>query len=63
MALLLTRKIGESVTLTHAGIAIRVTVKAIRGSQARLAFDAPQVVEIFRNELSKREPDETKSQG
>lgn len=54
MALILTRKIDESVTLTHAGVAIRVTVKDIRGRQVRLAFDAPDVVEIFRNELAKR---------
>lgn len=54
MALILTRKIDESVTLTHAGVAIRVTVKGIRGRQVRLAFDAPDVVEIFRNELAKR---------
>ena len=60
MPLILTRKKGESVVMATGGIAMRITVAEIRGGQVRLAFDAPDIVEIFRSELSKRKEDVSK---
>lgn len=46
--LILTRKIGESITI---GQDIRVKVVSIDQNQVRLGFDAPMDVPIFRDEL------------
>jgi carbon storage regulator CsrA len=47
--LVLTRKLGEKVVI---GGNITLTVVEIRGSQVRLAFDAPTHVRILRGELA-----------
>lgn len=47
--LVLSRKNGETVTLPQLGI--RITVVRIGWNKVRLAFDAPQDIEIWREEL------------
>lgn len=46
--LVLTRHIGQSIQI---GKDIVITVSEIRGSQARIAIDAPKHVKIMRTEL------------
>lgn len=53
MALILTRKTGESIILKlEDGRQIKVTLSEIRRNQARIAFDAPLEIEILREELT-----------
>ena len=48
----LSRRIGETVVLElPTGQQIDVVVLEVKGSQARLAFDAPREVRIVREEL------------
>lgn len=52
MALILTRKLSESITLfTEDDEPITVTVVNVNGQQVTLSFDAPDTVDILRNEL------------
>lgn len=44
----LTRRPGETLVLDHD---IRVTISAIRGNQVRLTIDAPDDVDVVREEL------------
>ena len=46
--LILTRKLGESITI---GDSIRVSVLGIRGRQVRLGIDAPSDVVVHREEI------------
>ena len=46
--LVLTRKVGQSITL---GDNIRVTVLSMEGDRVSLGVDAPRDVRIFRSEL------------
>jgi len=46
--LILTRQIGETIVIDHD---IRVTVLAAKGSQVRIGIEAPDEVDIIREEL------------
>jgi carbon storage regulator len=46
--LILTRKIGETITI---GDRIKIVVVDIKGKQVRLGVEAPQETAIFRQEL------------
>ena len=46
--LILTRKLGESITI---GDSIRVSVLGVRGRQVRLGIEAPKEVPVHRNEV------------
>jgi len=46
--LMLTRSIGSSITI---GDEIKVTVLSIRGSQVRIAIQAPEDISIYRQEI------------
>ena len=45
MALVLTRKVGESIMI---GDEVTVTLVGIQGNQAKLSFNAPNDISIFR---------------
>ena len=49
--LVLTRKINETIIIAEN---VRVTIVAIHGRKVRLAIEAPQEVEILREELVRR---------
>lgn len=49
--LLLTRRPGETI---HIGDDITVTVLGIKGNQIRLGVNAPQDVEVYREEIYRR---------
>ena len=49
--LILTRRIGEAVTI---GDNIRVIVLGVKGNQVRLGFEAPREVEVNREEVYER---------
>lgn len=50
-SLVLSRKLNESITLLHPAGDVRiVTIEAHRG-KARLAFDAPRSIKIYRQEV------------
>ena len=51
MALVLTRKVGESIMI---GDEVTVTLVGIQGNQAKLSFNAPNDISIFREELLDR---------
>ena len=53
--LILSRPVGEAIAI---GDNIVVKVIEIKGSQVRLAFDAPREIPILRTELLEREPNE-----
>ena len=46
--LILTRKVGESITI---GEDVTITVVASKGGQVRIGIDAPKTVSITRSEL------------
>jgi carbon storage regulator len=46
--LILTRKVGESITI---GDNVTITVVASKGGQVRIGIDAPKTVSITRSEL------------
>lgn len=48
MALVLTRRLGESLNI---GEIVNVTIVKIKGDQVRLAIEAPPQVEIHRQEV------------
>ena len=52
--LVLGRKEGEEIVIDET---IRVVVVAVRGSQVKLGFEAPQSVRIRREEVPLREPE------
>ncbi len=53
--LMLTRRPGETITIeTPAGEQIRVTVLGIKGNQVRLGTNAPDDMQIMREELLER---------
>lgn len=55
--LVLTRRRGEGVTI---GPNIRVVVLGMKGGQVRLGIEAPQAVEVHRDEVHARIQDENK---
>jgi carbon storage regulator len=55
--LVLTRRRGEGVTI---GPDIRVVVLGMKGGQVRLGIEAPQAVEVHRDEVHARIQDENK---
>ena len=58
--LVLSRRKNEAVLIPDLGLTIKVL--AIQGNQVRLGFDAPEFVEIFRQELLEASPDEATPQ-
>jgi carbon storage regulator len=50
--LILTRKVGEVITI---GDNVQVKVLGVKGMQVRLGFEAPREVSIQRDELNRRE--------
>lgn len=54
--LILTRKVGETVTI---GEGVLVTVLAVKGGQVRLGIDAPRDVAVHRGEVRDRIDQET----
>ena len=55
--LVLSRRPHESIVITALGRTIRVKVVDIRGDRVRLGFDAPDEVEILRQELVQDSPE------
>ncbi len=51
MALILTRRVGESLIIDDV---IKVTVMEMKGGQVRLAVDAPKAVGVHREEVWNR---------
>jgi carbon storage regulator len=49
--LILTRKIGEAITI---GEDIKITVLGIQGRQAKLGISAPEKISVYRDEIFKR---------
>ncbi len=49
--LILTRKVGETIIIDKD---IRVTVLAAKGNQLRLGIDAPEHIEVHREEIYER---------
>ncbi len=49
--LILTRKIGEAITI---GEDIKITVLGIQGRQAKLGITAPEKISVYRDEIFKR---------
>ncbi len=54
--LILTRRVGESIIIieTPAGKRIQVTVLGVKGNQVRIGTDAPDDINIVREELLER---------
>ena len=48
MALVLSRKLGETIKI---GQDVEITVVSFRGGQVQLAIQAPRLVEVVRSEL------------
>ena len=46
--LVLTRKLGESITI---GNDIRITVMAVKGNQVKIGIEAPTETKIYREEI------------
>ena len=55
--LILTRKLGESITI---GDAIRITIVSVEGSQVRLGIDAPREIAVHREEVYGRIQEENR---
>ncbi len=55
--LILTRKIGETITI---GDRIKVVVVDIKGKQVRLGIEAPEETAIFREEIYQRIQEENR---
>ncbi|MGE0605520.1 MAG: carbon storage regulator [Pirellulales bacterium] len=53
--LVLSRKIGEKITVDGG---ITVVVVAVKGNTVRIGIDAPAETQIMRNELMVRSPDD-----
>ena len=49
--LVVTRKVGESITIRAGEDTITVSVEAVHGSNVRIGLGAPSHVQILRNEL------------
>lgn len=57
--LILTRRTGETLVIDHD---IRVTIKGVRGNQVRIGIEAPDDVEINREEIEIAKQNEVKEQ-
>ena len=53
--LILTRRIGEKITI---GEDIVATILSVKGNQVRVGIDAPKNVQVHREEIKKRIDDE-----
>ncbi len=60
MALLLTRRIGETINI---GDNISVTLLGIKGNQAKLCINAPKEVPVHREEVYQRIKKENEANG
>ena len=49
--LVVTRKVGEAIIIRAGNDTITVSVEALHGSNVRIGLDAPNHVQILRNEL------------
>lgn len=49
--LVVTRKVGEDITIRAGKDTITVSVEAVHGGNVRIGLDAPRHVQILRNEL------------
>lgn len=59
---MLSREIGQTITIIHDGEKMQFTVTEIRDSgRVRMGFDAPKSFVILRNELEIRTPTEPES--
>ena len=56
--LILSRRVGESVKIQND---ITVTILEIKGNQTRLGFQAPETIEVHRQEIFDRIQEEKKS--
>lgn len=54
MALVLSRRTGETICIVHGATLIRVTITQIQGNQVKVSLDAPSEVMIVREELLQR---------
>lgn len=54
MALVLSRRVGESIWVGDC----EVTVVDVRGNQVRLAFTAPPEIQVLREEIKRKKEDE-----
>lgn len=55
--LVITRKVGEAIIIRAGNDTITVSVEAIHGSNVRIGVDAPNHVQILRNELVQNHKD------
>lgn len=55
--LVLTRKLGESITI---GNDIRITIIAVKGTQVKLGIEAPAEVTVYRAEIYAKISDENR---
>ncbi len=61
--LVLSRKIGESITFYTDQGEIVVKLNAIKGGHSTIAIDAPRDIKVLRSELNLRVGDEAKQGG
>lgn len=54
--LVLTRKIGEAITVNCSDGTIRIVVLSVMGDKIRLGLEAPRCVSIARDEAKNKEP-------
>ena len=54
--LILSRKVGASIVIETKDGPVKIMVVSIRGGHVRLGFEAPDVVEIWREELLPLDP-------
>ncbi|MFT5139913.1 MAG: carbon storage regulator [Lysobacterales bacterium] len=58
--LILTRRVGEKLVI---GENVTVTVLGVKGNQIRIGIDAPDEVQVHREEIFKRIQEERKAAG
>ena len=49
--LILTRREGEELILTYQNVTIKIMITDIHGKQAKIGIDAPEMVEVVREEI------------
>ena len=58
--LILTRRVGETITI---GEDVKVTVLGVKGNQVRIGIDAPKSVAVHREEIYERIKNENSDKG